>query len=194
MLSVAGAQAATQLLGSNFSASTFVPASYPTGPPVDAPYAGTATLTYTADSALANGSYAWSSFADLTLTINLGSAVFTQAHLATPAANVNIEVRSGGFFFSNSAYVQGAPGTGTPPGGPMGGSADFVVGSNNLSTQPLTLAQASSATSAFYISSAGPGLHAYGTSAATAAVPEVSSSLLAAVAGSAGLLRRRRRA
>ena len=189
MLSVAGAQAATQLLGSNFSASTFVPASYPTGPPVDAPYAGTATLTYTADSALANGSYAWSSFADLTLTINLGSAVFTQAHLTTPAANVNIEVRSGQFFFSNSVVVPGPDGT--PAGGPYGGSADFTDGSNTLSTQPLTLAQASSMSSALYMSSAVAMPHAYGTSAA---VPEVSSSLLAAVAGSAGLLRRRRRA
>lgn len=117
------ASAATFVLGARFASDG------PPGAVIDSSY-GFATLSYTASSALANGSYSLGSFTDLQIQINIGEFTFTQAHLVSDINAVHVEVRDGGFTFSNSLV----PGLSTAYG-----SADFVIGKTDLSTQPVAV-------------------------------------------------------
>jgi len=76
---------------------------------VAAPYVGSMTLSYDAPNALANGSYAWSSFSNLSLNINFpGKEIsFNQGHLDVDPAHVFVQVIDGNFFFTNDTDANG---------------------------------------------------------------------------------------
>ena len=136
------ASAATYQLTSNLDNSFIVS---PGNPPVfsttvEAPYFGTLTLSYDAESELTNGTYAWDSLQTLTLTVNFPavSQNFTQADLDTPSADIRIQVIDGNFFFTN---VNSSGSSVSLSGNPYGGSANFINSSNYLfTTQPLNAA------------------------------------------------------
>ena len=135
------ASAATFLLSSNLDNSFFVGTPGPTELPtmsttVEAPFVGSLTLSYDADSALSDGSYAWSSLTNLSLSVNFpGQGItFNQGQLDTPAADVKIQVIDGNFFFTNinpsGSTVSLNPQIGS-------GSANFVNDNYVFTTQPL---------------------------------------------------------
>jgi hypothetical protein len=166
------AQSASYLLGTTFSSDN----------PTVNPNYGTGTLSYEAEQPLVDGSYAWDSISNLQLVIALGSSVFTEDDLLTLSSTVYIEVRNGGFFFSNiDGYSTTSPG---------GGSADFTSGSYNLSVQPSPVG--SSSPVRFVHSNPGDSFFVGGTYAPTAAVPEPSVAMLSVLAV-AGFAARRRR-
>lgn len=90
---------------------------------------GFGLLSYTADTQLADGSYSLDSFQDLVLELNFGGFIFTQADLVTPSAQVSIEIRNGGFTFSNASHSDVVVG--------LNGAADFIRGENYVTTEPF---------------------------------------------------------
>lgn len=70
---------------------------------------GTGTLSFDSGSQLADGSYAWSSLTNLTVSLSFSGVpvTFTQADLLTNAANIAIQLRGSNFI------VTGANGLGT---------------------------------------------------------------------------------
>jgi len=75
-----------------------------------APFAGQATLTFTAPSPLADGNYAWNSFSNLTFDVTLlllNSTVisYNESNLETnltPTSEIHITLSNGSFFFTNN--------------------------------------------------------------------------------------------
>ena len=75
-----------------------------------APFVGQATLSFTAASPLADGNYAWNSFSNLSFsaTFTLPNAdiiSFTEADLDvsyTPSSDINVQLKNGGFYFTNN--------------------------------------------------------------------------------------------
>lgn len=92
-----------------------------------APFVGDGSFSYDAPAPLADGSYAWTSFSNIALQLTVQGFTFAQTDLTTTAADVNIGIRGGYFFFSN---LNGAG------DGAQGGSADFSNSGNYLTTQP----------------------------------------------------------
>ena len=161
----APAEGAIYLLGTTFSADF----------PSEVEVYGTGILSYEADEALQNGSYAWDSFLALAVSLTVGGSTFTEQDLLTPSATVYIEVRNGGFLFSNV----GGTSVGT-------GAAAFARGADEFSVQPVAIGYNSTVRFVHENESGRVG----GTYAPTPA-PEPSSILLGAV-GAIALLRRRR--
>jgi hypothetical protein len=136
------ASAATQTLFSNLDNSFTIGTSQPGSPPVfsntvEAPFVGSLTLSYDAESALANGTYSWNSLSNLSLNVsfpNAGTAgvTFNQSHLDFDPLNIRIQVVDGNFFFTNTN------GSGVSlAGNSVGGSANFINGNYLFTTQPL---------------------------------------------------------
>jgi hypothetical protein len=107
LLIAASASAQTYTYTANFDQSGFSDGSrLPT-----APYAGQATLSFTAPSPLANGNYAWNSFSNLAFDVTLlllNSTVisYSESDLdtnVTPTSEIHITLSNGSFFFTNSA-------------------------------------------------------------------------------------------
>lgn len=118
----------------------YVPAVYSTT--VEAPFVGVLTLAYDAENALGNGSYAWSSLSNLSLSAVFAGAgtggadvTFNQTHLDFDSSKIFLQVINGNFFFTNSSN-SGGSGT-SLSGNVWGGSANFVNGKYLFTTQPL---------------------------------------------------------
>ncbi len=214
------ASAATFQLSNNLD-NTFSTGSPPVfSTTVVAPYVGSMTLSYQADSALTNGSYAWTSLTTVNLSVvfpDQGGLTFTQAQLDTPATDIKIQVVDGNFFFTN---INTNGSSTSLSGGTYGGSANFINGNYRFTTQPLNsetrtgfggyvvdynaLYQLIDSTNASVgIAMGMPGYVApttvykgnYGNPTANvsaATVPEPSAALLGAL-GTLALLRRRKR-
>jgi hypothetical protein len=106
LLIAASASAQTYTYTANFDQSGFSDGSrLPT-----APYAGQATLSFTAPSPLANGNYAWNSFSNLAFDVTLlllNSTVisYSESDLdtnLTPTSEIHITLSNGSFFFTNN--------------------------------------------------------------------------------------------
>jgi len=162
----------------------------PAGVPV-----GNGFFSYTADTALVDGNYDWSSFLNPTIYIAFSNGpVFTQNDLSENpfATGLGVQISQGQFNFTT---LQLAPRT-------NGGSADFTnLSGDVLSTSPNQPNQPYSGVAAMYFmnSSGGGqnygGTYGVGASPATIAppVPEPSAlSLLAVGLGGLAMMRRRR--
>lgn len=142
----AGAEAATFTYSANFDNSATITNGIPifSNQPVTPPYVGSATLTYTAASALGDGNYSWSTLANsygltFTATFNLpdsSTVTFTQDDVTLPAPgstvsytldDIHVQLAGGMFYFTNSTTVTQHP-----------GSANFTSGSYFLTTEPVT--------------------------------------------------------
>jgi len=152
---------------------------------IAAPYAGTATFSYLNSGAFGDGSYLLSDFVDYDISITVSGASFTKGDLI-PDSNTTIEIRGNSFFFARL-------GTSTA------GSANFLNADQQyLSTEPVTAGDLAILSARYLmvpVDSEGnftesPVFGYYG--AAVDGIPEVSATLLSAVACGFGALRRRR--
>ena len=120
--------AAPVSMAATFSYTTFFDATFDST--LSAPTVGGGILTYDAPSQLPDGTYPWTSFTGLTVSLTLGGTTFTDADLDTSPAQVEITLANSGFYFRND----------TPPvgfgDGFFNGSADFISGAFALSTEP----------------------------------------------------------
>jgi hypothetical protein len=90
---------------------------------------GTGALSYNGAAALSDGSYALTSFSNLSLQLTINGFTFTHLHLTTPASEIHIEIRGSSFFFSNIRVESRGSGS-------QGGAADFQLGTKYLTTEP----------------------------------------------------------
>jgi len=106
---------------------------------VEAPFVGVLTLAYEAENELGNGSYAWSSLSNLSLSAVFAGAgpggadiTFNHGHLDFDSSKIYLQIINGNFFFTNSSN------SGTSlSGNSVGGSANFINGNYLFTTQPL---------------------------------------------------------
>lgn len=161
------------------SASYQLGATFASDTPTLNPNYGSAILSYEAEQPLLDGSYAWTSFSNLQLVVNMGSSVFTEDDLLSTPSKVYIEVRNGGFYFSN----ENGPSEGS-------GAAAFATGEYRFSVQPVSIGSNSSVRFAY--NKDGEGAFFVGGTYAPAAVPEPSVPLLSALALAGFAVRRRR--
>ena len=90
------------------------------------PIIGNGTVSF--DDNLVPGTYSLSSLTNLAMSFTFGSDTFTLANLATPPANVQVQITPSG---SDLSMTFGGSGD-----GPFDGSIDFMSGTGNLSFEP----------------------------------------------------------